>query len=257
MPLFGGVLSATKGSNVFTDSELNHLEVLNYDSMKSLLLGSAATLVVVAGAQAADLPTKKGAPAAEYVKVCKVGDIAGFIIPGSDTCLKISGYITGQLAMGNVSDEYKIGDATIYAYTRQVRQRLRLLDPRSGQLRRGDQHRDGPAAWPHRNPDELGPGQRLRRARRPGAQLRLRAMGGHHRRQARLVLRLPGGRRHLEGLLLARPQRHAGQPAGLYRFVRRRLLGDGFVGAARTWPRRYRRDYGGTIGAPGARRPGS
>ena len=40
--------------------------------MKSLLLGSAATLVVVAGAQAADLPTRKGAPAAEYVKVCKI-----------------------------------------------------------------------------------------------------------------------------------------------------------------------------------------
>ena len=72
---------------------------------KSLLLGSAATLVVVAGAQAADLPTKKGAPAAEYVKVCKVGDIAGFIIPGSDTCLKISGYVNAQIAMGNVSDE--------------------------------------------------------------------------------------------------------------------------------------------------------
>jgi hypothetical protein len=73
---------------------------------KSLLLGSAATLVVVAGAQAADLPTKKGAPAAEYVKVCKVGDIAGFIIPGSDTCLKISGYVNAQVAMGNVSNEY-------------------------------------------------------------------------------------------------------------------------------------------------------
>ena len=76
--------------------------------MKSLLLGSAATLVVVASAQAADLPTKKGAPAAEYVKVCKVGDIAGFIIPGSDTCLKISGYLNAQIAMGNVTDERKI-----------------------------------------------------------------------------------------------------------------------------------------------------
>ena len=64
--------------------------------MKSLLLGSAATFVVVAGAQAADLPTKKGAPAAEYVKVCKIGDIAGFIIPGSDTCLKIGGLVTAQ-----------------------------------------------------------------------------------------------------------------------------------------------------------------
>jgi len=76
--------------------------------MKSLLLGSAATLVVVAGAQAADLPTKKGAPAAEYVKVCKVGDIAGFIIPGSDTCLKISGYVNAQVAFGNVKDEFTL-----------------------------------------------------------------------------------------------------------------------------------------------------
>ena len=75
---------------------------------KSLLLGSAATLVVVAGAQAADLPTKKGAPAAEYVKVCKVGDIAGFVIPGSDTCLKISGYVNAQIAMGNVANEYTL-----------------------------------------------------------------------------------------------------------------------------------------------------
>ncbi|MGA2485471.1 MAG: porin, partial [Roseiarcus sp.] len=82
---------------------------------KSLLLGSAATLVVVAGAQAADLPTKKGAPAAEYVKVCKVGDIAGFIIPGSDTCLKISGYVNAQIAMGNVSDEYTLAPLSEFA----------------------------------------------------------------------------------------------------------------------------------------------
>jgi hypothetical protein len=74
--------------------------------IKSLMLGSAATLLVVASAQAADLPTKKGAPDAEYVKVCKVGDIAGFIIPGSDTCLKISGYVNAQIAGGNVKDEF-------------------------------------------------------------------------------------------------------------------------------------------------------
>ena len=75
--------------------------------MKSVLLGSAASLMVVASAQAADLPTRKGAPAAEYVKVCKVGGIAGFIIPGSDTCLKISGMVTGQFAFGNVSNLYE------------------------------------------------------------------------------------------------------------------------------------------------------
>ena len=81
--------------------------------MKSLLLGSAATLVVVAGAQAADLPTKKGAPAAEYVKVCKIGDIAGFILPGSDTCLKISGYVNAQIEGGNVKDHYATPFATL------------------------------------------------------------------------------------------------------------------------------------------------
>jgi hypothetical protein len=80
--------------------------------MKSLLLGSAATLVVAASAQAADLPTKKGAPAAEYVKVCQVGSIAGFIIPGSDTCLKISGYVNAQIAFGNVKDEF--GSPSLY-----------------------------------------------------------------------------------------------------------------------------------------------
>jgi len=88
--------------------------------MKSLLLGSAATLVVVAGAQAADLPTKKGAPAAEYVKVCKVGDIAGFIIPGSDTCLKISGYVNAQIAVGNVKDEYWAGTNDVRSASKYV-----------------------------------------------------------------------------------------------------------------------------------------
>jgi hypothetical protein len=70
--------------------------------MKSFLLGSAAGVVSVAGAQAADLPTKKAAPA-EYVKICNVGGMAGFVIPGSDTCLKIGGYFTGQIEAGNTT----------------------------------------------------------------------------------------------------------------------------------------------------------
>jgi hypothetical protein len=69
--------------------------------IKSLLLGSSATLIAVASAQAADLPTKKGAPAAEYVKICKIGGVAGFIIPGSDTCLKISGDVRFMADFGN------------------------------------------------------------------------------------------------------------------------------------------------------------
>jgi hypothetical protein len=73
--------------------------------IKSLLLGSAAGIVAVASAQAADLPTKKGAPAAEYVKVCTINvggtPIVGFTLPGSDTCLKISGYLSAQYTVAN------------------------------------------------------------------------------------------------------------------------------------------------------------
>ncbi|WP_244641987.1 porin, partial [Chelatococcus reniformis] len=57
---------------------------------KSLLLGSAAGLFAVAGAQAADLPMTKAAPV-EYVKVCSVHGVGFFYIPGTDTCIKIGG----------------------------------------------------------------------------------------------------------------------------------------------------------------------
>src|SRR5579863_3792284 len=72
---------------------------------KSILLGSAAGIVAVAAAQAADLPTRKSAPA-EYVKVCNVGGMAGFVLPGSDTCFKISGSVTALFVGGNLSKEY-------------------------------------------------------------------------------------------------------------------------------------------------------
>ena len=73
--------------------------------IKSMLLGSAAGIVAVAGAQAADLPTHKAAPV-EYVKVCNVGGITGWVLPGSDTCVKLSGYITAQFEGGNLQTQY-------------------------------------------------------------------------------------------------------------------------------------------------------
>jgi len=59
-------------------------------TMKSLLLGAAAGLVTVGAAQAADLPMTKAEPV-EYVKVCSEFGEGFFYIPGTDTCLKISG----------------------------------------------------------------------------------------------------------------------------------------------------------------------
>ena len=76
--------------------------------IKSILLGSAAGIVAVATAQAADLPTRKAAPV-EYVRVCNVGGITGWTLPGSDTCVKLSGYITAQFEGGNLNTQYNYG----------------------------------------------------------------------------------------------------------------------------------------------------
>src|SRR5271169_6160840 len=76
--------------------------------IKSLLLGSAAGIVAVATAQAADLPTRKAAPV-EYVRVCNVGGITGWTLPGSDTCVKFSGYINAQFEGGNLTTQYNYG----------------------------------------------------------------------------------------------------------------------------------------------------
>jgi Porin subfamily len=59
--------------------------------VKSLLLGSAAGVVAVAGAQAADLPVK--AKPVEYVKICTLYGDGFYYIPGQDTCIRFSGYI--------------------------------------------------------------------------------------------------------------------------------------------------------------------
>ena len=85
--------------------------------IKSLLLGSAAGIVAVASAQAADLPTKKAAPV-EYVKVCNVGGITGWTLPGSDTCVKLSGYITAQFEGGNLNTQYNYGSICGRGYGR-------------------------------------------------------------------------------------------------------------------------------------------
>jgi len=65
--------------------------------VKSLLLGSAAGFAAVAGAQAADLPSRKAAPAAvEYVRVCSTYGAGFFYIPGTQTCLRVGGRVRAE-----------------------------------------------------------------------------------------------------------------------------------------------------------------
>lgn len=67
--------------------------------VKSLLLGSAAGFAAVAGAQAADLPSRKAAPV-EYVRVCTAYGSGFFYIPGTDSCLRIGGRLRAEYTFG-------------------------------------------------------------------------------------------------------------------------------------------------------------
>src|SRR3954463_11584423 len=58
---------------------------------RTLILGSAASLIAMSGAQAADLPVK--AKAVEYVRICSLYGAGFFYIPGTDTCIKLGGYL--------------------------------------------------------------------------------------------------------------------------------------------------------------------
>ncbi len=74
-------------------------------NIKRLLFTSAAGIMVVTGAQAADLPT---AEPVEYVRVCDAFGTGFFYIPGTDTCLKISGYARYEM--------HWVGDSDISLY---------------------------------------------------------------------------------------------------------------------------------------------
>ncbi len=66
-------------------------------NIKSLLLGSAAALAVVSGAQAADAIVAAEPEPMEYVRVCDAFGTGYFYIPGTETCLKIGGYVRAHI----------------------------------------------------------------------------------------------------------------------------------------------------------------
>ncbi|WP_429808204.1 porin [Ensifer sp. B1-9] len=69
-------------------------------NIKSLLLGSAAALAAVSGAQAADAIVAAEPEPMEYVRVCDAFGTGYFYIPGTETCLKIGGFIRFQTSFG-------------------------------------------------------------------------------------------------------------------------------------------------------------
>jgi hypothetical protein len=69
-------------------------------NIKSLLIGSAAALAAVSGAQAADAIVAAEPEPLEYVRVCDAFGTGFFYIPGTETCLKFGGYVRFQTNFG-------------------------------------------------------------------------------------------------------------------------------------------------------------
>jgi len=59
-------------------------------NFRSVILGSAAAMILAGGAQAADLTV---AEPVDYVKVCDAFGKGFFYSPGTDTCIKVGGYV--------------------------------------------------------------------------------------------------------------------------------------------------------------------
>src|ERR1700710_380110 len=87
--------------------------------VKSLILGSAGGFIAMSGAQAADLPVK--AKAVEYVRICSLYGAGFYYLPGTDTCMKIGGYLRADVTFNG-------GTQGIEAYTGDLGQNNRYRD---------------------------------------------------------------------------------------------------------------------------------
>ncbi|WP_105402846.1 porin [Neorhizobium sp. T7_12] len=84
-------------------------------NIKSLLLGSAAALAAVSGAQAADAIVAAEPEPMEYVRVCDAFGTGYFYIPGTETCLKIGGYVRFETSLGESTTSNTVRANGVYA----------------------------------------------------------------------------------------------------------------------------------------------
>ncbi len=103
-------------------------------NIKSLLLGSAAALVAVSGARAADAVMAEP-EAVEYVRVCDAYGAGYFYIPGTETCLKIAGRVRYQINYNNNEFLYRdvngnnafdLGEPTAEGWKKQAQGLLKI-----------------------------------------------------------------------------------------------------------------------------------
>jgi hypothetical protein len=77
-------------------------------NIRSLLLSSAASLMAISASSAADAVMAEP-EAVEYVRVCDAYGEGYFYIPGTETCLKIGGYVRYDMGWGDLAGNYGQG----------------------------------------------------------------------------------------------------------------------------------------------------
>jgi hypothetical protein len=96
--------------------------------LAAFFLGSTVSLAAISGAAAADLPVK--AKPVEYVRICSLYGAGFYYIPGTDTCIKIGGYVRTEWdhnASGSFTPYYNGGDANFTRTTNTLRNRSRFV----------------------------------------------------------------------------------------------------------------------------------
>jgi len=64
---------------------------------------AVAALVAASSVSAAELPSRKTTPPTAAAKTCEINGKPGYRLPGSDICVKLSGYVSGQVSAGTLA----------------------------------------------------------------------------------------------------------------------------------------------------------
>jgi hypothetical protein len=61
-----------------------------------------ASLLAATSASAAELPSRKANSPPATAKACEIDGKPGYRVPGSEVCMRLSGYISGQVSAGTL-----------------------------------------------------------------------------------------------------------------------------------------------------------
>ncbi len=76
-------------------------------NIREIMLGSAAALLAVSGAHAADAVVVAEPEPMEYVRICDVYGAGFYYIPGTETCLKVGGLVRYQIDWKDTDDGWR------------------------------------------------------------------------------------------------------------------------------------------------------